>query len=175
MTWRWCCRTSSVGLATGEVGVGTSGPGCLLQAPACEKLPPLSVLFSMFFTRDGCTYWATCCFYGSSATTSRTASAISATHCSMSYADTLPRTGSHCANADLDGAAGGSVRRRGRRVGCLSRSVFPGRVWSSWPCCFSYRCGCRSGSSSAFGSSSNGHVRSAIAVSDAGAVAPSPT
>jgi len=33
---------------TGQVGVGPTGPGCALQAPTYEKLPLLSVLFSMF-------------------------------------------------------------------------------------------------------------------------------
>lgn len=33
---------------TGEVGVGPSGPACIVQAPPYEKLPLLSVLFSMF-------------------------------------------------------------------------------------------------------------------------------
>jgi membrane associated rhomboid family serine protease len=33
---------------TGDVGVGTAGPGCTVQAPPYEKLPWLSVLFSMF-------------------------------------------------------------------------------------------------------------------------------
>ena len=35
-------------VATGHVGVGPTGPGCVLQAPTYEKLPLLSVLFSMF-------------------------------------------------------------------------------------------------------------------------------
>jgi membrane associated rhomboid family serine protease len=34
--------------ATGEVGRGAQGFGCVVGAPAYEKLPPLSVLFSMF-------------------------------------------------------------------------------------------------------------------------------
>jgi membrane associated rhomboid family serine protease len=33
---------------TGEVGVGASGPGCVVSRPPYEKLPFLSVLYSMF-------------------------------------------------------------------------------------------------------------------------------
>jgi membrane associated rhomboid family serine protease len=35
-------------VATGEVGRGAQGPGCVVDRPAYEKVPALSVLFSMF-------------------------------------------------------------------------------------------------------------------------------